>query len=203
MTQSCDGPAGRRMRRQDPLFPYHLLRSRPRPRRRLRHHRPFPTTRRLRRRPRPTLPRMHRLRPRRLPPRWLLPHRCRTRRRRRFPHLDRRLPQVHLFQRRGVPGEVNFLPGGRRTVTRSRTIMIPGLLAASLKAIARAVWRTWFLRRLRAILAWQGGVSVASAVAIGAAIDTERRLTACSPTSNGFREETERTFCGHRLNKQR
>jgi hypothetical protein len=176
------------MRRQDPLFPYHLLRSRPRPRRRLRHHRPFPTPRRLRRRPRPTLPRMRWLLPRRLPR-----HRRRLRLPRRFPHLDRRLPQAHLFQRRGAPGEVNFLPDGRRTVTRSRRIVIPGLLAASqLKAIARAVWKILFRRRLRAILVWRGGVSVASAVAIGAAIDTERRLSACSPTSNGFREETER-----------
>src|SRR5229473_2378699 len=117
--------------------------------------------------PRPLLPQMHRL----------LPHRPR-----RLPHLHRLPLQVHRFQRRVATRGALPLQSRQRTVARRGRIAVPGLVAAhpsktiarASKTIARALSRTLYQKGSAAIPAWQGRVSVASAVALGAVVNTDQ-----------------------------
>src|SRR5450631_3444128 len=181
-------PRGRRRRRRPPPQTRRLRPRRRRPQSRrllLPPHRPPPQ-------PRPLLPRMRRLL---LPPRPLLPptHRLLPHRPRRLPQLHRLPLQVHRFQRRVATRGVNPLQSREPTVARRGRIAIPGLVAAHpsktiarasktivrASTIARALSRTLYRKGSAAIPARQGGVSVASAAAPGAVVDTEllpRRL---------------------------
>src|SRR5216683_2453828 len=130
----------------------------------------FGVPRRRRRRPPPQprrlLPQIHRL----------LPHRPR-----RLPQLHRLPLQVHRFQRRVATRGALPLQSRQRTVARRGRIAVPGLVAAhpsktiarASKTIARALSRTLYQKGSPAIPAWRGRVSVASAVAPGAAVNTE------------------------------
>ena len=155
--------------------------------RRRRRRSPPPQSRRLRpRRRRRPRPRWLLLPPYRLPPqpRPLLPqmHRRLRHRPRRLPHLHRLPLQVHRFQRRVATRGVTPLQSRQRTVARRERIAIPGLVAAhpsktiarASKTIARALSRTLYQKGSAAIPAWRGRVSVASAVAPGAVVNTDQ-----------------------------
>ncbi|HTE96333.1 MAG TPA: hypothetical protein VK678_22935, partial [Bradyrhizobium sp.] len=76
----------------------------------------------------------------------------------------------------------NPLQSRQRTVARRERIAIPGLVAAhpsktiarASKTIARALSRTLYQKGSAAIPAWRGRVSVASAVAPGAVVNTDQ-----------------------------
>ena len=161
MSRSCGNPRRRRRPRRRPPQS-RLLRPRPRRRGPLL----LPPCR-LPPQPRPLLPQMHRL----------LRHRPW-----RLPHLHRLPLQVHRFQRRVATRGVTPLQSRQRTVARRERIAIPGLVAAhpsktiarASKTIARALSRTLYQKGSAAIPAWRGRVSVASAVAPGAVVNTDQ-----------------------------
>jgi hypothetical protein len=158
MRRSCGDPRRRRRRRRPPLQS-RLLRPRPR------------------RRPRPQ-PRQLLLPPRRLPPQPppLLQqmHRLLLLRSRRLPHPHRLPLQVQRLQRRVATRGVTRLQDRQRTLARRERIAIPGPVAPRhSKTIARALSRTLYQEGSAAIPAWRGRVSVESAVATGAVVNTD------------------------------
>jgi hypothetical protein len=111
-----------------------------------------------------------------LPPRHRLPpppHRLRQQRHRVIPHLYRLPLRLHRLQRRvatrGVP-----LQRRQRTVARRARAAVPGLFAAHhSKTMVRRLSSTRYRKVWPATPAWQGRVSVESAVAPGVVVNTD------------------------------
>src|ERR1700674_456542 len=169
MSTSCGNPRRRRRRRRRPPPQSRCLRPR---RRRPQSRRLLLPPHRLPPQPRPLPPPTHRLLPHR--PRWL-------------PPLHRLPLRVHRFRRRVATRGALPLQSRQPIVARRGRIAIPGLVAAHpsktiarasktivrASRIARAPSRTLYQKGSAAIPAWWGRVSVASAVAPGAVVDTE------------------------------
>jgi hypothetical protein len=155
MSGSCDNPRRQRRRRHPPPQS-RLLRLRPR-----------------RRRPQPRQPFLP---PRRRPPqpRLLLPqvHRFLSRRPRQLPHLHRLPLRVDRLQRRVATRGVTPRQSRQRTVPQGERI--PALVAPHHpKTIARALPRTSYQNGSAANPTWRGRVSMVSAVAPGAVVNTD------------------------------
>ena len=134
------------------------------PRRQLRRRHPPPRSRLLRMRPYRRRPQ-----PRRpfLPPRWRLPQPRLLLR-----HLHRLPLQVDRFQRRVATRGVTLRQNRQRTVPQRETI--PALVTPHHpKTIARALPRTSYQNGSAANPTWRGRVSMVSAVAPGAVVNTD------------------------------
>src|SRR6266478_405136 len=148
----------------------------PRRQRRRRHPAPQPRLLRLRRPRRRPQPRRPLLPQRRRPPqpRLLLRpvHRLLSRRPRQLPHLHRLPPQVDRLQRRVATRGVTRRQSRQRTVAQGERIA--ALVAPRhSKTIARALPRTSYQNGSVGNPTWRGRVSMVSAVAPGAVVNTD------------------------------
>jgi len=191
MSRSCGGPRSLRRRRRRRRPPSRLLRPRPR-RCRPRTSRLLPRPRRVPPQPSPLLPRMYRL---------LLSHRPRC-----LPRRHRLALHVHRLQRRVVRQGVNGIRGRRRIAPCRGRIVLLGLFAGHrCRTIDRTLSMTSYRKGSAAIPAWRGRVSRASAVALGAVVDTDVRRVACRfcPPSAKVKAWSRRKRCTEHMMRAR